>query len=252
MSNILEVNGLKIGAGTPKICVPLTGSTDALVLEEAKKAFTSAADLIEWRLDLFTEIANTKKILELLKEIKTVLGAKPLLVTIRTSLEGSALYIATDKYIELNKALLESGSTDLIDLELSRGEAVVKDLVHYAHEHKVLAIVSRHTFDFTPRMEVIVNNLKQMQKLGADIVKFAAMPKEPEDVLTLLSATNVMQTEYKNTPVITMSMGNQGKVSRIAGETFGSAVTFGALDNASAPGQIPVEELAQILKGLTQ
>jgi len=36
-------------------------------------------------------------------------------------------------------------------------------------------------------------------------------------------------------------------VSRLTGELFGSALTFGAAKTASAPGQIPVTELREIL-----
>lgn len=39
-----------------------------------------------------------------------------------------------------------------------------------------------------------------------------------------------------------------GVVSRLAGEAFGSALTFGAAKAASAPGQVPVEKLAQVLE----
>ena len=44
-----------------------------------------------------------------------------------------------------------------------------------------------------------------------------------------------------------MSMAGTGVVSRLTGETFGSALTFGAATKASAPGQINVNELEQVL-----
>ncbi len=48
-------------------------------------------------------------------------------------------------------------------------------------------------------------------------------------------------------PVITMSMGPIGQLSRVAGSVTGSAVTFGAGAEASAPGQLGAAELKQIL-----
>ena len=48
-------------------------------------------------------------------------------------------------------------------------------------------------------------------------------------------------------PVITMSMGKQGIVSRISGSLTGSALTFATAGEASAPGQIPVEKMREIL-----
>ena len=62
------------------------------------------------------------------------------------------------------------------------------------------------------------------------------------DVQQLLDATQEMSGKYADRPIITMSMG-AGVVSRLCGEYFGSAMTFGAVGQVSAPGQIPVEEL---------
>ena len=39
-------------------------------------------------------------------------------------------------------------------------------------------------------------------------------------------------------------------VSRVSGEAFGSAATFGAAKQASAPGQVPVSVLREILATL--
>ena len=38
-------------------------------------------------------------------------------------------------------------------------------------------------------------------------------------------------------------MANTGVLSRLCGEVFGSALTFGAVGKTSAPGQIGVEDL---------
>ena len=86
-----------------------------------------------------------------------------------------------------------------------------------------------------------------MQDFGADIPKIAVMPTCKQDVLTLLSATLEMSEKYADRPIITMSMAGTGVVSRLTGETFGSALTFGAASKASAPGQIGVNALKQVL-----
>jgi 3-dehydroquinate dehydratase-1 len=44
-----------------------------------------------------------------------------------------------------------------------------------------------------------------------------------------------------------MSMGSLGMISRISGELFGSALTFGSAKKASAPGQLEAEQLHKIL-----
>ena len=49
-----------------------------------------------------------------------------------------------------------------------------------------------------------------------------------------------------------MSMAKAGVISRLAGEVFGSAATFGAVKKASAPGQISVNDLRTVLTILHQ
>jgi 3-dehydroquinate dehydratase I len=87
-----------------------------------------------------------------------------------------------------------------------------------------------------------------MQVMGADIPKIAVMPKSKLDVLELLEATVIMSEKYADRPIITMSMSGMGVVSRLTGELFGSALTFGAAKKASASGQVGVDDLYGILQ----
>jgi 3-dehydroquinate dehydratase-1 len=142
----------------------------------------------------------------------------------------------------------ESGKVDLLDVELFAGDTVVDEALNIAHQNHVKVIVSNHDFEKTPSKEEMISRLQKMEKMGADILKIAVMPKSSKDVITLLSATEEMNTNYAEKPIVTMSMSEKGLISRIAGETLGSAITFGAARKASAPGQIPAEELKKILE----
>ena len=112
----------------------------------------------------------------------------------------------------------------------------------------VKTILSSHDFKCTPPENEIVSRLCRMQQLGADITKIAVMPQCKKDVLILLSATEQMQSKYADRTFITMSMGAVGSISRMVGEIFGSAVTFGVVNKSSAPGQIESMKLKQILQ----
>ena len=84
----------------------------------------------------------------------------------------------------------------------------------------------------------------------ADLPKLAVMPRCRSDVLELLAATAEMADHHPETPVITMSMGALGAVSRLAGETFGSAMTFANPGQASAPGQVSLDIVNEVLDAL--
>jgi 3-dehydroquinate dehydratase-1 len=72
------------------------------------------------------------------------------------------------------------------------------------------------------------------------------MPKVISDVVTLLAATERASRELR-IPLITMAMGSLGVVTRVFGGMFGSALTFAAGTKTSAPGQLPIETLREIL-----
>ena len=202
---------------------------------------------MEWRVDWFEDVFDTDKVLDVAKDLQTVLKDTPILFTFRTAKEGGEKAISNKDYKALNMAVAKSGYVDLIDVEAFTGEEIVKSMIQEAHSYGVKVIASNHDFDATPAKDEIVRRLRMMQDYGADIPKMAVMPRNKQDVLTLLSATLEMSEQFADRPIITMSMAGTGVVSRLTGETFGSALTFGAATKASAPGQINVNELEQVL-----
>ena len=132
-------------------------------------------------------------------------------------------------------------------MEAFTGDDIVRDIIEAAHASGVKVVASNHDFDKTPEKEELVRRLCRMQELGADIPKIAVMPQNKKDVLTLLAATEEMASEHADRPIITMSMAGTGLVSRLCGEVFGSALTFGAVGKASAPGQMNAADLNTVL-----
>lgn len=247
MSNVVQVKELRLGEGIPKICVPLVGKTNEQIIEEAKYLKELNLDLVEWRVDHYEHVENLIKVKEVLKQLREEIKDLPILFTFRSKKEGGEKEISVEYYIELNKEIATTKIVDLIDVELFTGDDAVKDIVAHAHNNNVKVVMSNHDFDKTPDQKEIVNRLCKMQDLGADLPKIAVMPNSTKDVLTLLCATDEMVTVHAKRPIVTMSMGGTGLVSRIAGETFGSALTFGAAKKASAPGQISVQDLYEVL-----
>ena len=244
----VKVRNISIGEGIPKICVPIVGITREEIITEAKSFSSIPVDLVEWRVDWFKQVFDLEKVLGLLKELREVLGELPLLMTFRTSKEGGEKSISASDYARLNIEAAKSGYVDLIDVEIFTGDEIVKEIIDAVHNYGVKVIASNHDFDKTPDKDDIVGRLRKMQELGADIPKIAVMPQSAKDVLTLLSATDEMVTKYADRPIITMSMAGTGLISRLCGEVFGSAITFGAAKKASAPGQMEVNDLSTVLQ----
>ena len=123
----------------------------------------------------------------------------------------------------------------------------VTELIRNLQQAGVWVIGSSHDFCGTPGTELMVNSLRAMQLLGADMCKLAVMPQKEADVVKLLEVTWQMKEWYGDRPRITMSMGSLGILSRLSGELFGSAMTFGSAGRASAPGQVEAGALAGYL-----
>ncbi len=238
-----------IGEGFPKIIVPLVGKTREDLFSEARNLQEIDCDIVEWRIDFFEEVTDAKATAAFSYELKKIL-AKPLLVTFRSKREGGELELSDTNYFAIYHEMLENGVPDLLDVELFMPEKEVRTLIAAAKEKKVTVVMCNHDFFATPAKEEIIQRLRLMQEKGADICKIAVMPNSAQDVLTLLSATDEMYRLYADRPIITMSMGDKGMISRVSGQLFGSAATFGAAQKASAPGQVPVSELRSILKTL--
>ena len=155
--------------------------------------------------------------------------------------------MSTEKYAELNKAVAATGNADIIDVEIFTGDDIVREMIDAIHASGAKVIASNHDFDKTPAKSDLIYRLRKMQDMGADIPKMAVMPQTKKDVLTLLSATEEMASDYADRPIITMSMAGTGVISRLCGEVFGSSMTFGAAKKASAPGQMGVNDLSTVL-----
>lgn len=245
--NTVKVRNIEIGAGAPKIIVPIVGKTKDEIIAEAITFDSIPVDVVEWRVDWFEGVFDFAQVKDVLTDLREVLGNTPILMTFRTSKEGGEKAIDDKAYAELNLNAAKSGLVDLIDVEIFTGDAVVREIIDGAHAAGVKVVASNHDFHKTPAKSDIIYRLRKMQDMGADIPKIAVMPQNKRDVLTLLAATEEMVTDYADRPVITMSMAGTGVISRLCGEVFGSSMTFGAAGKASAPGQMGVNDLNTVL-----
>ncbi|WAA08806.1 type I 3-dehydroquinate dehydratase [Fervidibacillus albus] len=243
----IEIGNLTIGEGLPKIIIPLTGKTEAELLHEISKVRDLKPDMIEWRADLFEKVGDFLAVRQLLDELRSALDQIPLLFTFRTKEEGGEGDVPFPDYIQLLKEMIRSQKIDLVDIELETAKPMMMDLVNLAEKYGIYVVMSHHNFRNTPPRDEIIKRLQTMEQLGAHISKIAVMPKDVNDVITLVEASWIMKTKYATRPFIAISMGKTGMLSRLGAGIFGSCATFAAGISPSAPGQIPICELRSVL-----
>lgn len=244
----LAIKNLTIGAGQPKICVSLTAATNDGLIEQATEAYQSAAEIIEWRVDFFEGLTDQERVLETLSHIRTALKEKVLLFTFRTKEEGGQKELSLADYRVLYETVADSGLVEIADVELVRAEYLGRGFLKKIKEADVKLLMSSHDFQRTPVDGELVMRVGVMKQLGADIGKIALMPHSRKDVLRLMGLSDKLKGLTDDLPLVLISMGELGKLSRIGSEWMDSVLTFGSLaGESSAPGQIPVAHLAEIL-----
>jgi 3-dehydroquinate dehydratase-1 len=249
MQTSLNIKGITIGEGRPVICVPVVEKDAQGIVEKVRELTGKHTQMIEWRVDCFADADSPQAVEAVLQEIKPLVNETVLLFTFRTRQQGGNRKMEEKKILRLNEIAAKSGCVDLIDLEFFEATKPEKEIRRF-QRMGVHIIASHHDFSNTPDDRILHMLLEQMQQGGADIAKLAVMPNSVSDVLRLLKVTNDIKEKYPTLPVVTMSMGGLGVISRMSGEVFGSCITFGADGEVSAPGQMQADTLAGILDAL--
>ena len=251
MENLLCIKGKIIGKGKPLVCVPVMESSKEEILRETRRLEEAHTEMIEWRVDAFENVESPNAIREILNEMKHIIKESILVYTFRSKNQGGCKALSAADIYDIHQVAAESDVVDFIDVEYFEAKNPQKEIA-MLREMGAYVIASHHDFEQTPDPEVIRMLLEQIRESGADVVKLAVMPQNMWDVLHLLEETNRFHENHPDYPLITMSMGAKGGISRVAGEFFGSCVTFGAGGQASAPGQLPGKQLEEILHILHQ
>ena len=242
------VQGKPLGGGAlPVIITPLVGATAQAILDEVAAIVPKAPDLLEWRVDFFAAIGDTQAVIDTALAIRRAAGGIPVLLTRRNVSEGGTpIPIDEAQVVAMYGAACAARCVEMIDYELSNAAADLQRLREVSAANGVAMIMSYHNFQMTPDAATLDSKFAAAEKLGADVAKVAVMPQNEQDVLALLAATDRARQTI-GVPLISMSMGGIGSLSRIMGWVYGSAATFAVGKSSSAPGQIAVEDLRTAL-----
>lgn len=235
------------GKNLPNICVPLTGENEAEILAQLDIIVPEKPDIIEWRADFFSELANKEAVDSLLTKLseRTTI---PLLFTIRSKKEGGeAIHLTEDEVVHLLVHICTHPAITYVDYEAMNQKHAIQQIHDACVLNKKTLILSYHNFVETPPTEELRKRAQFAADNGAHMIKIAVMPKNRQDVFRLLEVTYELHDSLQ-LPIITMSMGELGKISRVIGWVYGSMVTFALGVEASAPGQIAVKPLRKAIE----
>jgi len=245
-TRVIDIRGRTLGGGTPLICAPLVGRTGKRVLAEAATVLGKSPDVVEWRVDFLDAVGDVAVVLDLARALREAAGEVPIIFTCRSIREGGEpTAIGDEDVVRLYDAVGASRFVDFLDFEMDNDADHVRRVRDAAHAQGTRLILSYHDFDRTPGHAVLVDRFLEAERLGGDVAKVAVMPRDRADVLTLLAAT-VEADAKARIPLISMSMGPLGAVTRMIGGVFGSALSFAVGEGSSAPGQMPIADLRAV------
>lgn len=218
----------------PRIVLPVS-DCDVKNIPYAK---VNGVDIIEARIDLFKK-TNSDYVIKILNEFKKY--KLPIIATIRIEQEGGSSVLSDNERFYLFKEILQF--VDAIDVELA-SKIILAKTIKIAKNYKKTVIISYHNFKLTPSNTYLGGLIGKAKRLGADIVKLACLAQNKDDLKRMAQIT--LNSHNKN--IVTISLGDKGKVSRVFFPFIGSLMTYTCLSKSFAPGQIPLEALHEFLQ----
>lgn len=207
-------------------------------VEEAKKLEEEAkrkdADLIEIRLDCLNSDTNLEGIKNHVNIVK--------IGTLRSSSQGGMFSGSENTRFQTLLNASKAGF-DYIDIEDSIENLEIK--IKSLRELGSKIIISHHNMEKTPSLIELENILNKNLQFKGDIYKIVTTAKSGKDSLVTL---NFLNNASKNHRVVCFSMGNYGRISRVASPFFGGFFTMASLKKGdeTAEGQLTIDDLKTI------
>jgi len=180
--------------------------------KQINQAIESGATIIELRLDLIKN-PNIAFLIE-----KSILPV-----------------IATDRENENNLIEAIEKGCDFVDIDINQKKQ--DQIIKKARENNCKIIISYHDFEKTPEKIPI-------KKKKADLYKIATKINSLDDCRRLLNLL------YKRDDLIVIGIGKKGIFTRIIAPILGSYLTYAAINEYTAPGQLKLKTMSETYKKL--
>lgn len=229
-------SALYIRSRMGKICVAITGSTPAEMLEHAESVVREN-HFVEFRLDyLPNPVAALPRLKQFLYERSEVTA----IATCRRLAGGGKFKGTIAAELEILEKAAASGC-HLVDVELQTAEHTKPAQLERIRARGAALIISYHDFDSTKDLDGIFERIKPYH---SEFIKIVSTAKTLSDNVTMMRFLDRRRDEAN---LIGISMGEQGTISRVLGLRAGSVFTFASahVGGETGPGQIDLRTLRE-------
>ena len=222
----VKLRDVTLGSGRPALILPLVPRDREELRDMAQEAAAHRPDLFEWRADYFEAVEDREEVAEALRILRAAIGNGALLVTPRHAKENGVREISPERKEEFFRWVAESRLADMVDVELRYGGAYIGRIRRLCQENGTALMVSYHDLEKTPGEEEIREKMREEEAAGADVCKVSFLAQGYGDIWRLGRAVRNAKREEIAVPVVSISAGPLGTLSRIGAEAFGSDGTF--------------------------
>ncbi|VDG18807.1 type I 3-dehydroquinate dehydratase [Lactobacillus sp.] [Lactiplantibacillus mudanjiangensis] len=241
----VKIGMVTLDARRPKLGVVLAGHTRDQLMGQAAQVLTSAAQIVEWRLDQYVELDNRAELVNTAAQLRQLLGTVPIIATLKPQV------VTPETYYQVYVTLANNRAVDALNLDLTMvNDAGFMPLTQQMRQQQVPLILSQTYDQALPTVKDLVADYQALAAEGADVAQLTVRTTSELETLTLMTAT-AKAREQLTLPLIATVMGPFGQYAAVSGQLMGSSVIFGAVGQITAPGQLTVSQLKQSLQVLT-
>lgn len=240
------------------VAVPITSGDLERNKEVLKNILDENPEFVELRFDYIENIQQitpsfVKNLLDLIKS-----QTKPIF-TFRDFSEGGQIELGKSERLKIIQLLIEA-HPQYYDIEMKNDRETLQSVINMARENNVKLIYSFHDFEKTPsydegfniiekfKEELVNNYAVDFISIKKTIFKLIFTAQKFEDNLIPMKICKDFLEKNKSKNVISFCMGELGIFSRIMCVIAGSFLTYASLEERTAPGQINIRNMREILK----
>ena len=221
-----------------KICISIVSENITQLKNDIQLILQQPFDCIEWRMDCVENFSEIEPMAALIHFNFHC----PCILTLRSRKEGG--YCDELDYERYYNPIIQQGWASYIDIELNSD---CLDSVAFAKKHHVKVIGSYHCLKNAVSDSVIRGLYNSALDKQCDVFKIATFPNDMQEVCEQLLCTYDLSLRNEM-EIISICMGEVGKISRVIAGLFGSMFTFASSNKKSAPGQIEAIKMKQYLE----
>jgi 3-dehydroquinate dehydratase/shikimate dehydrogenase len=228
--------------GRDKICA-VVAATDAKGMLRQLRRAVRRTRAVELRLDW---LRNQREVVRFLSGLRCQPWRATLVATCRRRDAGGKFSRNIAEQLAVLRLAVESGCS-WVDLEIESARKLRRGALR-AILGRGRAMISFHNFQRTPRnLGAIV---RRLERAGGDVVKIATQCETIADSLRVLGLARSGKPGGRRgrRRLVVVPMSEAGLPARILALRAGSALAYAPVENATAAGQVTLEEMKQLYR----